>query len=345
MVWLWVGFILFILLLLALDLGVFHRHAHVVKVKEALVWSVVWVGLSLLFGVFVYFAYENHWVGLDTFGNHEPGWSAVVVYFSGYILEKSLSVDNVFVIALIFTYFKVPPAYQHRVLYWGILGALVMRGLMIWAGALLIARFQWIFYIFGLFLIYTAVHMMLTREEPDPKKNKLVLLARRLFPITDDFVGEHLVVRVGGKWTLTPLALALVVVESTDLAFALDSIPAIFALTTDPFLVFTSNVFAILGLRSLYFALAGMMDRFHYLKVSLAVLLALIGVKMLLKDFLHDIPGLTVYMLAAIAVILTAGIVASLVRTRRQSAPRQNHGRPNGDAEESEEQVASRNRA
>jgi tellurite resistance protein TerC len=229
-------------------------------------------------------------------------------------------VDNVFVIALIFTYFKVPPASQHRVLYWGILGALIMRGLMILVGALLIARFQWVLYIFGAFLIFTGARMLLGHDEPDPKDNPLVRFARGFFPITEDFVGQRLAVRVGGKWSLTPLALALLVVESTDLIFAVDSIPAIFALTTDPFLIFTSNVFAILGLRSLYFALADIMDRFHYLKLSLAMLLALIGVKMLLNDFLHDIPGMTYYTLGAIAVILTAGIVASLVRAQHLSS-------------------------
>jgi tellurite resistance protein TerC len=344
MVWLWAGFILFILLLLALDLGVFHRHAHVVEMKEALAWSAVWVGMAVLFSVFVYFAYENHWFGLDTFGDHQPGWSAVVVYFSGYILEKSLSMDNVFVIALIFTYFRVPPASQHRVLYWGILGALIMRGLMILVGAMLIARFQWVLYIFGAFLIFTGARMLLGHDEPDPKDNPLVRFARRFFPITEDFAGQRLAVRVGGNWSLTPLALALVVVESTDLAFAVDSIPAIFALTTDPFLIFTSNVFAILGLRSLYFALADIMDRFHYLKLSLAVLLALIGVKMLLNDFLHDIPGMTYYTLGAIAVILTAGIVASLVRARRiRSAARQNLAGQNGN-QGKDEQAVVRNR-
>jgi tellurite resistance protein TerC len=317
MVWLWLGFILFVLLLLALDLGIFHRYAHVVEVKEALVWSAIWVGLSLLFGVFVYLAYENHWFGLDASGNGSAGWTAAVIYFSGYVLEKALSVDNLFVIALIFSYFGVPAKFQHSLLIWGILGALLMRGAMILIGALLIARFQWILYILGAFLLFTGARMVFTRHEPDPKNNRLVRLTRRFLPVTEDFVGGHFVVRDKGRWSLTPLALALVVVESTDLVFAVDSIPAIFALTTDPFLVFTSNVFAILGLRSLYFALAGFMDRFHYLKLSLAVLLALIGVKMLFKDFLHSIPGLTYYTLGAIALILSAGVIASLIRARR----------------------------
>ena len=227
MVWLWLGFILFVLLLLALDLGVFHRHAHVVEVKEALLWSAVWVALALLFGVFVYFAYENHWFGLDVPGDASPGWAASLTYFSGYVLEKSLSVDNLFVIALIFSYFGVPPIYQHRLLVWGILGALVMRGALILVGALLIARFQWILYILGAFLVYTGVRMFFASPNPDPKDNRLVKLARRFLPVTDDFVGGHFVVRDKGRWSLTPLALALVVVESTDLVFAVDSIPAI----------------------------------------------------------------------------------------------------------------------
>jgi tellurite resistance protein TerC len=320
MVWLWIGFLLFVLLLLALDLGVFHRHAHVVTVKEALAWSGVWVAVACLFGVFVYFAYELHWFGLVLPGDEPDGRAAAVLYFTGYVVEKSLSVDNVFVIALVFSYFGVPPAYQHRVLFWGVLGALVMRGAMILTGTLLIQRFHWILYVFGAFLIFTAARMLLARKEPDPKNNLAVRLARRLFPVTEDLAGQRLIVRADGRWMLTPLGLALAVVESTDLMFAVDSIPAIFAITDDPFLIFTSNVFAILGLRSLYFALAGVMDKFHYLKLSLALLLALIGVKMLLKDVLHGVPGLTYYTLGAITLILTAGVVASLLRARRLAA-------------------------
>jgi tellurite resistance protein TerC len=314
--WLWVGFILLIVLLLALDLGVFHRKAHVVRIREALIWSGVWVGAALLFNVLIYFGYEHHWLGLDLPDTEPDGLAAAVFFFTGYVVEKSLSVDNIFVIALILSYFAVAPVYQHRVLYWGVLGALLMRGVMILAGAALIARFHWILYVFGAFLILIAARMLFTRHEPDPKSNFLVSLARRLFPVTEDFVGPKFVVRKDGRWLLTPLALALLAVESADLLFAVDSIPAIFAITLDPFLVFTSNVFAILGLRSLFFALADIMGRFHYLKLSLAVLLALIGVKMLLKDVLHDVPGLIYYTLGAIALVLTVGIVASLLRTR-----------------------------
>jgi tellurite resistance protein TerC len=253
-------------------------------------------------------------------GTEPDGRAAAVMFLTGYVLEKSLSVDNVFVMAVIFSYFGVPAVSQHRVLFWGILGALVLRGAMILLGSVLIARFHWVLYIFGALLIFTAAKMLLVRQEPDPKNTWLVRLARRLFPVTDGFVGQRFAVRVNGQWMLTPLALALAAVESTDLLFAVDSVPAIFAITEDPFLVFTSNVFAILGLRSLYFALAGIMDRFYYLKLSLVVLLALVGVKMLLKDWLHAVPGLTYYTLGAIAVVLGAGVLASLVRARRLEA-------------------------
>jgi tellurite resistance protein TerC len=316
--WLWIGFTILIVMLLALDLGVFHRTAHVVKVREALLWSGVWVGMALLFNLFVYFGYEYHWLGMDLPNVEPDGRAAALFFFTGYVVEKSLSMDNIFVIALIFSYFAVPPAYQHRVLFWGILGALLLRGTMILAGAMLIERFQWILYVFGAFLILTAARMLFSRQESDPKNNVLVRLARRLFPVTADFAGPKFVVRKDSRRMLTPLALALLAVESADVMFAVDSIPAIFAITVDPFLVFTSNVFAILGLRSLFFALADLMERFHYMKFSLAGLLALIGVKMLLKDVLHGVPGLTYYTLGAIALVLTAGIVASLLLTKRK---------------------------
>jgi tellurite resistance protein TerC len=316
MLWLWIGFVAFTLVLLGLDLGVFHRKAHAVTVKEALIWSGVWMGLALLFNAFVYVAYQNHWLGLDIPGTEPDGWAAAMAFFTGYVLEKSLSVDNIFVMVLIFSYFGVPAVLQHRVLFLGIFGALVLRGVMICLGAVLIAEFDWILYLFGAFLIYTALKMLLARQEPDPRNTRLVRLARKVFPVTDGFAGQSFLVRIDGRWMLTPLALALVAVESADVVFAVDSVPAIFAVTLDPFLVFTSNVFAILGLRSLYFALAGIMDRFHYLKTSLAVLLAVIGVKMLLKDVLHDVPGLTYYTLGIIALVLAAGIIASLVTNR-----------------------------
>jgi tellurite resistance protein TerC len=317
--WMWIGFILLILLLLILDLVVFHRKAHVIKVGEALVLSGVWIGLALLFNVFIYFIYEHHWLGLDAAEDELDGRTAAVLFFTGYVVEKSLSVDNLFVIAMIFSYFGVPPQYQHRVLFWGIFGALLMRAVLILVGVGLIERFHWILYLFGAFLIFTAAKMLLVRHEHDPRDNRLVQLTRRLFPITENYVGQRFTVRVDSKFMFTPLALALIAVESADLMFAVDSIPAIFAITDDPFILFSSNAFAILGLRSLYFALAGIIDKFHYLKLSLALLLALVGVKMLLKDVLHAVPNITYYTLGAIALILTAGVVASLIRAQRMA--------------------------
>ena len=350
MVWLWVGFIGFVLLMLALDLGVFHRHSHVISVKEALAWSAVWITLGLSFSVFVYFGYESHWLGLGNSidaadGLINDGSTATVKYLTGYVVEKSLSIDNVFVIAMIFGFFAVPPIYQHRVLFWGILGALLMRGAMIALGARLIAEFHWVLYIFGVFLIITGVKMLILKtDHSDPSQNIIVRLTRRFFPITSRFHGEHFIVRAGapssyesefpgtaalpdeavnqarrGMLMLTPLALALIVVEFTDLIFAVDSIPAIFAITADPFLVFTSNVFAILGLRSLYFALSGMLGKFRYLKLSLAVVLMVVGVKMLIAGWLKEMLGssFNFYLLGVVLLILAAGVVASLIAGRR----------------------------
>ena len=343
MIWLWSGFVLFVLLMLALDLGVFHRRARVVAIREALGWSAVWVSLGLAFSVFVYFGYEYRWLGLGAAvdavdGQVNDGSSAAVKYLTGYVIEKSLSVDNVFVIAMIFSFMAIPRLYQHRVLFWGILGALVMRGVMIGVGAGLIARYHWILYVFGLFLIATAVKMLVIREHSDPSQNIVVRLTKRWFPVTDRLHGEHFVVRAGsarsheaavpgeavlrdaaveaavpGTLMLTPLALALILVETTDLIFAVDSIPAIFAVTADPFLVFTSNVFAILGLRSLYFALADMIHRFRFLTVSLAIVLAIVGLKMLLAEPLMAAlgPGFNLYLLGVILGILAVGVIAS----------------------------------
>ena len=355
MIWIWAAFIAFVLLMLALDLGVFHRKAHVVTVKEALAWSAVWVALGVAFAVFVYFSYEGQWFGLGTVadavdGLPNDGSTATEKYLTGYIVEKSLSVDNIFVIAMIFSFFSVPPLYQHRVLFWGILGALLLRGAMIAVGAKLIAEFHWVLYLFAVFLILTAVKMLfLKTEDTDPNRNVMVRLTRRLFPVTARFHGEHFVVRAGasasyeseipgapaqlddvveaarpGTLLLTPLALALVMVETTDVIFAVDSIPAIFSITSDPFLVFTSNVFAILGLRSLYFALAGMVKMFRYLKVSLALVLMLVGVKMLLAEWLKVALGrhFNLYLLTLVLSILAAGVAASvLAEHRRKGAP------------------------
>jgi tellurite resistance protein TerC len=354
MIWIWCGFILLVLAMLALDLGVFHRKAHVVKVREALIWSGVWITMALLFGVFVYFGYERHWMGLGSTpdpvdGQINDGGAALVKYLTGYVVEKSLSVDNIFVIVMLFGFFAVPAIYQHRVLFWGILGALVMRGLMIGIGATLIAHFHWLLYVFGGFLVITGIKMLTlkTGGQSDPGKNLVVRLTRRMFPVTDHFHGEHFLVRAGsdqsheaavkggaveadvavdrtqpGTWMLTPLALALVVVETTDLIFAVDSIPAIFAITGDAFLVFTSNVFAILGLRSLYFALAGMIENFRYLKPALAIVLTVVGVKMLAAKWLKELLGahFNFYLLGAVLLILVVGIVASLIAARRENA-------------------------
>ncbi len=351
MIWIWIAFIVFVLMMLALDLGVFHRKAHVVSVKEALAWSLIWLTLGMSFAVFVYFAYDAHWLGLGNVvdavdGMRNNGSSATEKYITGYVVEKSLSVDNIFVIAMIFGFFAVPPLYQHRVLFWGILGALVLRGIMIALGAKLIAEFHWILYVFAIFLILTAVKMLVVKtEHSDPNKNFVVRMTRRMFPVTAGFHGEHFLVRAGapasyesetpgaasvpdevvnaarpGTLLLTPLALALVMVETTDIIFAVDSIPAIFAITSDPFLVFTSNVFAILGLRSLYFALSGMVNKFRYLKVSLALVLLVVGVKMLLAEWLKLALGkhFNIILLSVVLSILAIGVVTSILADRRE---------------------------
>jgi tellurite resistance protein TerC len=355
MIGVWVGFLAFVLLMLALDLGVFHRKAHVVSVREALAWSGVWLALGLTFAVFVYFAYEGRWFGLGTAadpvdGLPNAGSTAIEKYLTGYVVEKSLSVDNIFVIAMIFTFFGVPPLYQHRVLFWGVLGALVMRGVMIAIGAKLIAEFHWILYLFAIFLIVTGIKMLfLKMKDSDPDKNLVVRLTRRLFPVTARFHGEHFIVRAGtpashegdvpgapaepdevvnrappGTLLLTPLSLALIMVETTDLIFAVDSIPAIFAITGDPFLVFTSNVFAILGLRSLYFALAGMVEKFRYLKAALAIVLMVVGTKMLLAEVLKLALGrhFNLYLLIVVVGILATGVGVSLLADRRMDRRR-----------------------
>ncbi len=314
--WLYAAFVLLILLFLALDLGVFNREAHVISVREALGWTVLWVVAALLFNVAVYFLYEHHVFGLGLEPAHlEDGAKAAMQFFLGYVIEKSLSLDNIFVMAVIFEYFRVPPIYQHRALFWGIVGALLMRGVMIAAGAVLINRFHWIIYVFGVLLILTAIKMLLAHDrEMDPGRNPLVRLARRIYPVSSRFDGQRFFTHVDGRRCVTPLFLALLVIESSDVLFAIDSIPAIFAITRDPFIVFTSNVFAILGLRSLYFALAAMLDKFKYLKFSLVFLLAYIGVKMLISAHV-EIPH--VASLAVIGTVLAVGILASVLRSRR----------------------------
>lgn len=325
---LWAGFITLILMLLALDLGLLNRKAHVISVKEAMVWTAFWVSLSLCFSVFVYFAYKNHWFELSHAqaleGEATAEWLAFSEFLTGYIVEQSLSLDNIFVIALIFAYFKVPAIYQHRVLFWGILGAIVMRGAMIGIGAALITRFHWIMYLFGGMLILTAFKLLLTADDAhvDPEKNPLARIARRLYPVSPGYEGQKFFTTLNGRRAITPMFLVLLVVESTDVMFAVDSIPAIFAITQDTFIVFTSNVFAILGLRSMYFALAAIMGKFRYLKISLVFILGYVGLKMLLST-IYPIP--TIVSLGLIAGILAVGITASVVASRRDD-----HGK-NGD--------------
>ncbi len=321
MAWpLWIGFLLAILLLISLDLGVFNRTPKALTAAQALRWTALWVTLSLLFSVLVYFIYENHWFDMGLGPNQaRSGRQAMMEFLTGYIVEESLSLDNIFVMAIIFSYFRVPAEFQHRVLFWGILGALILRGIMIGAGLGLIAAFSWITYVFGGILLLTAAKMLFVQGDGiEPEKNPLIRLVKRFYPITDGFRGTHFFVIENGRRMATPMALTLVVVESSDVIFAVDSIPAVFAVTRDPFLVFTSNVCAILGLRSLYFALAAILDRFRYLKYSLVFLLAFVGVKMILA---HHYPVPTGLSLALIITALAAGIVFSLMRDPPPPAP------------------------
>jgi tellurite resistance protein TerC len=308
--WHWAGFVLCILFFLALDLGLFNRKAHVVKFPEAAAWSTLWFVLAMGFA------------GAVAAGR---GREEAIQFTTGYLIELSLSMDNVFVIALIFAFFRIPSQYQHRVLFWGIIGALVMRGVMIAAGAALVQRFQWMLYLFGAFLVVTGIKMLFVKEGGvNPEKRLLVRWARKCFHVTPELHGQKFITRLEGRMVLTPLALVLLVVETTDLIFALDSIPAIFAVTTKPFIIFTSNVFAILGLRSLYFLLAGALDYFRYLKIGLSVVLVFIGVKMLIdphgnpesKWFQAEIP--TGISLMAVAAIILIAIVLSVMVAERE---------------------------
>ena len=384
MIWLWAGFLIFVVAMLALDLGVFHRKAHVVSLREALIWTAVWVALSLAFCGVIYPLYET---GYGGFGRYDPdgveaaapylyptaGWSATLAYLSGYLTEKSLSIDNVFVIALVFGAFKIPDKYQHRVLFWGILGAVVLRGIFIFAGTELLKQFSWVIYVFGGILILTAIKLLFAGgEHGDPRKGLVTRLAYKYLPVTEQLHGQKFVIPASelgagetihpagdpgdlkdvperpapppdaeatgaagtaagtatsppatrSAYVLTPLGLALIVVEFTDLVFAVDSIPAILGITGDRFIVFTSNIFAILGLRALYFALAGVIREFKYLQPALAFVLGFIGVKMLLAHWLHGSEEIAKYLpwvtLSVITLALTTGIVASLVAARRE---------------------------
>lgn len=294
---LWIGFTLLVLGLLALDLGVFHRKAHAVGVREALGWTVVWICVALAFNVGVHL-----WFGADR----------GLEFLTGYLIEKALSVDNLFVFLVIFSYFAVPATLQHRVLFWGILGALVMRALFIVAGTALLQSFHWVTYVFGGFLVVTGIKLLVQREsEVHPERNPLFRLFRRLVPSVADYQGGRFLVVQAGRWFATPLLLVLVAIEASDIVFAVDSIPAIFAVTSDPFIVYTSNIFAILGLRSLYFALAGMMGRLHYLKVGLSLVLAFVGTKMLIAGA-YKVP--IAISLAVVATLLAGTVAISLLR-------------------------------
>lgn len=322
--YLWLGFFGIVFVMLALDLGVFNRKAHVMGIRESLGWTAVWIAMALLFNVGVYFIYQYDLGGIAEHyhnGVAVGGKTAAIEYLTGYLVEKSLSLDNIFVMSLIFSYFAIPPIYQHRVLFWGILGALILRGVMIFLGAELLEKFDWMIYFFAGMLFVTAVKMLLAdSEEIDPDENPAVKMARKILPVSSGINGEHFFCRENGVLMMTPLFLALLVIETSDVIFAVDSIPAIFGITHDPFLVFTSNIFALLGLRSLYFALAAMMDKFQYLKYSLIVILLFVSFKMcaggVFKDYideknLKDI--ITWISLGVIVVSMGAGIMASYI--------------------------------
>jgi tellurite resistance protein TerC len=310
----WIAFNIFVIVMLVVDLKVFHREAHEISVKEALIWSAIWIALALGFDVIIYF-----WHGSE----------AALQFLTGYLIEKSLSMDNLFVFIMIFAYFAVAPRYQHNVLFWGILGALIMRAIFIAAGITLIAKFQWLILVFGAFLIYTGFKLGFQRDEKiDPEKNPVLKLVRRFIPITDHYDGQKFFVRYGGKLMATPLFVVLIVIETTDVIFAIDSIPAILAITTDPFIVYTSNVFAILGLRALYFALAGVMRMFYYLHYGLSLILIFVGVKMILSKAdmlplvnLHEIHIPAGVALGVVGGILIISIIASVIWPPKKEKP------------------------
>lgn len=311
----WIGFIVFVMLMLAADLGIFHRGNKVIRGGDALRWTAICAILALLFNGFVYALYEYRWGGFAPASNL-GGETAALMFFTGWVVEQSLSLDNVFVIALIFSYFKIPGEYQHRVLFWGILGALVMRGIMIAVGAALIATFSWIHYVFGALLLYAAIKVLLVKAENlEPEHNPLLKLAKLLYPVSHKLDGEKFFTKIDGKRAMTPLFLVLLIVESTDVLFAVDSIPAVFAITEDPFLVFTSNIFAILSLRSLYFALAALMNKFSYLKIGLVVILVFVALKMLLSHH-YPIPAELTFIV--IVGSLAAAIGFSLMAASRR---------------------------
>lgn len=317
---LWGGFNLFVIVMLVLDLGVFQRKAHEVSIKESLIWSVIWIVLALLFAIFVYYQYPAMTGKTDL----PAGFAGktTIDYLAAYLVERALSMDNLFVFLLIFSYFRVPAEYHHRILFWGILGALIMRGIFIAAGVTLIHYLDWIIYVFGAFLVYIGIKFALQREkEIHPEKNPILKLARRFVPMTDKDEGGHFFIRRNHKLFATPLFIVLLVIETTDVIFAVDSIPAVIAITGDPFIIYTSNVFAILGLRALYFALAGIMKLFHYLDFGLSAILVFVGVKMLLSKFVHISSALALIIIAG---ILGVTIMASLIWPKKVDQEIQN---------------------
>ncbi|MBU1319699.1 MAG: TerC family protein [candidate division Zixibacteria bacterium] len=305
---LWIGFNILVLLMLAIDLGFFHRKDHEISIKEALLWSVIWIVVALVFNVGVYF-----WRGTEV----------SLQFFTGYVIERTLSIDNIFVFLLIFTYFQVPTKYQYKVLIWGILGALIFRGLFIAVGTILIAKFHWLIYVFGAFLVFTGIRMGFGGDtKVEPERNPILRLVRKLLPITAKYEGGKFFVRRNKRTLGTPLLVVLVVIETTDIVFAVDSIPAIFAITLDPFIVYTSNVFAILGLRALYFAMAGLMKLFYYLRYALAAILSLVGIKMLLST-IYPIPNSIA--LGTVALLLAASIILSLIFPKKNGETGDKH--------------------
>jgi tellurite resistance protein TerC len=295
----WVLFNGFVLAMLALDLGVFHKKAHEVKMKEALTWSAVWIGCAMVFNLLIYYYWD--WIAP---GSGYTNSDAALAFLTGYLIEKSLSVDNVFVFLMVFTYFQVPSLYQHKVLFWGILGALIMRAIFIFAGVSLITTFHWTIYIFGALLIFTGVNMALQKDKKlQPEKNPVIRLFKKWFPVTNDYHGDHFFAKIDGRKVATPMFIVLLVIETTDVIFAVDSIPAILAITSNPFIVYTSNVFAILGLRALYFALAGIMGLFHYLHYGLSVILVFVGTKMMLVDLFKIPVGISLMVVMSILII------------------------------------------
>lgn len=329
MIWAWIGFSILVLTLLAVDLGVLNRKAHRIGLREAAGWTTVWIVLGLAFTIFVYFLYERRWFGIvpatTGYGIATNGAEAAMLYLTGYLLEKSLSMDNLFVMALIFRSFGVRAEYQHRVLYWGILGAIVTRSAMVFGGVWLFLKFSWLFYVFGAYLVYAGIRILKQDEQEEVSgDSRLVRALRRVLPIATGDHGANFVTRQNGRFAFTVLFLVVVVIELTDVVFAVDSVPAVLAITSDSFIVLTSNIFAILGLRSLYFVLAEMIQRFAYLNYALSAILVFIGAKMLLHSLIQIPTGLS---LAFIALLFIVGVVASVRKVRetmlsRSSLPR-----------------------